>query len=103
MTIKTALAAGTVAVLPSRHRAVPPGHADFLLPSTLAAACAGRTVSGVIAIRACLRGEDPERKRSRQLQRSFEAALLVMRCTSSPSTEIRHSNVRSLCGVKSKV
>jgi hypothetical protein len=42
--------------------------------STIAAPCAGRTISGVIAIRACLRGEDPERKRSRQLQRGFEGA-----------------------------
>ena len=42
--------------------------------STIAAPCAGRTISGVIAIRACLRGEDPERKRSRQLQRGFETA-----------------------------
>jgi len=34
---------------------------------TIAAACAGRTVAGVIAIRAYLRGEHLERKRSRQL------------------------------------
>jgi len=52
-------------------RLLPP---SFLSTSTIAAACARRTISGVIAIRACLRGEDPERKRSRQLQRGFEAA-----------------------------
>jgi hypothetical protein len=45
---------------------------------TIAAPCAGRTVASVIAIRACLRGEDPERKRSRQLQRGFEAAARTL-------------------------
>jgi hypothetical protein len=34
MTIKTAVAAGTVTLLLSCHRAVPLGHADFLLPWT---------------------------------------------------------------------
>ena len=40
--------------------------------STIAAPCAGRTVSSVVAIRAYLGGEDPERERSRELQRGFQ-------------------------------
>jgi len=43
--------------------------------STIAAARAGRTVAGVVAVRAYMRGEDPERKRSRQLQRGLETAV----------------------------
>ena len=45
-----------------------------LSTSTIAAPCAGRTVPGVIAIRAYLGSDGPGRKRSRQLQRGFEAA-----------------------------
>ena len=41
---------------------------------TIAAPCAGRTVSSVVAIWACLGGEGPGRKGSRQFQRGFEAA-----------------------------
>jgi len=45
-----------------------------LSTSTIAAPCAGRTVPGVIAIRAYLGSDGPGRKRSRQLQRGFETA-----------------------------
>ena len=41
---------------------------------TIAAPRTGRTVSGVVAIWTYPGGERPERKRSRQLQRGFEAA-----------------------------
>src|SRR5215471_18669129 len=45
-----------------------------LCPSAIAALCAGRAVSGAIAIRAYLGGEDPERERPRQIQCGFEGA-----------------------------
>lgn len=45
---------------------------SFLTIATIAAPCAGRAVSGVVAIRACLRGWSPEEKRSRQMQRGFQ-------------------------------
>jgi hypothetical protein len=44
---------------------------------TVAAPCAWRTIAGVIAVRAYLGGEDG-RKRSRQLQRGFEAAAWTL-------------------------
>src|SRR5262249_8432495 len=47
---------------------------SHLSPSTIAAPCAGRTVSAVIAIRAYALGEDPGGKGSRQVQRGFKAA-----------------------------
>jgi len=50
-----------------------PPRSSFTIP-TIAAACAWRAVSGVIAIRAYLGGDDPERKGSRQLQRGFKGA-----------------------------
>jgi hypothetical protein len=50
-----------------------PPPSSFTIP-TIAAACAWRAVFGVIAIRAYLGGDDPERKGSRQLQRGFKGA-----------------------------
>jgi hypothetical protein len=47
---------------------------SFMTASTIAAACAWRTVSGVVAIRACLGSEGPGRKGLRQLRRGFKAA-----------------------------
>ena len=58
-----------------------------LSTSTIAAPCAWRTVSAVIAIQAYLGGEDPGRKSSRQFQRGFE---------SPPSTPSREPGVRRL-------
>jgi Tol biopolymer transport system component len=39
---------------------------------------AGRTVAGVVAVRACLGGKSPERKRARQIQRGFKAAARTL-------------------------
>ena len=61
----------------SRGKERRPGSASTFSPSTIAAPCAGRAVSGVVAIRAYLRGEDPERKSSREFHRSFEAGAGV--------------------------
>ena len=49
-----------------------------LTPSAIAAACVGRTVSAVVAVWACLRGQYPERERARQVQRGFEAAARTL-------------------------
>jgi len=65
-----------------------------LRTSTVAAPCAGRAISAVIAIRACLRGEDPERKRSRQLQRGFEAAARAF--SGSPGVRMRGLGTRTV-------
>jgi len=65
-----------------------------LTTSTIAAACAGRTVAGVIAIRAYPGGEDPERKCSRQLQRGFEAAARTL--SGSPGVRRRELGARPL-------
>ena len=50
-----------------------------LFPSTIAAPCAGRTVAGVIAIRAHPGAVDPDRKKPRQFQRGFKAAACTLR------------------------
>ena len=42
--------------------------------STITATCTGRTVSGVVAIRAYLGGEKPGGEGSRQVQRGFKDA-----------------------------
>ena len=50
-----------------------------LFPSTIAAPRAGRTVAGVIAIRAHPGAVDPDRKKPRQFQRGFKAAACTLR------------------------
>jgi hypothetical protein len=61
---------------------------------TIAARCARRTVSGVLAIRTYLRGEDAGRKRSRQLQRGFEAAAGTL--SGSPGVRMRGLETRTV-------
>ena len=65
-----------------------------LSTSTIAAPCAGRTVSAVAAIRAYLRGEHPDGKRLRQFQRSFEA--VACRPPHEPGAQRRGLRTRSL-------
>jgi hypothetical protein len=45
---------------------------------TIAAACTGRTVAGVVAIQAHFGGEEPERKRPREFQRGSKAGACTL-------------------------
>ena len=65
----------TVVIIFSGQRATMRGAPlSFRATSTIATPRARRAVSSVTAIQTCFRGEDAERKRSRQLQRGFKAA-----------------------------
>jgi hypothetical protein len=62
-----------------------------LTTSTIAAPRAWRTIARVIAIRAYPGSEDPQRKRSREVQSGFKAAA----CRFSPVTRVRRSGLRT--------
>jgi hypothetical protein len=63
----------------------------MLAGCTLAAPCAGRTVAGVIAIRAYPGGKDPERKSSRQFQRG----LKLLRALRGQESGVRTHGLRT--------